>query len=190
MFQSLLLLFQVWIILTAVVALSPTSQSLYKKNNRRSTPTTSAGRQGHADFLSSCNNRISTVWTPTTFLASSSSTTTDTQQHDDPWGPLTDGESIQVQGSPSRSKKQPHKPAPLYTIKRYGHVYYCTCPAWKFQKRPNTARTCKHIDALRVGYPPLVVMATPHNSTTESGDDDAGQKATKTTKGKGQKSSQ
>ena len=26
---------------------------------------------------------------------------------------------------------------------------YCLCPAWRFQKLPPKARTCKHIEALR-----------------------------------------
>ena len=25
---------------------------------------------------------------------------------------------------------------------------YCSCPAWKFQKRPPSQRTCKHLDRL------------------------------------------
>jgi len=28
-----------------------------------------------------------------------------------------------------------------------GHIY-CTCPAWKYQRKPVQERTCKHIKAL------------------------------------------
>lgn len=62
----------------------------------------------------------------------------------DPYGPLKDGETTTVQGS---------KPEVHYTIKRTGHTYYCTCPAWKFQQTaPAAGRTCKHINALRAAY--------------------------------------
>lgn len=49
---------------------------------------------------------------------------------------------IQVPGSNGR----------VYTIKRArnGASWYCSCPAWKFQHRTPTERTCKHIDALAV----------------------------------------
>ncbi len=39
----------------------------------------------------------------------------------DPYGPLADGESTTFGDKP-------------YTIKRTGQVYYCSCPAWKWQK--------------------------------------------------------
>ena len=62
----------------------------------------------------------------------------------DSYGPLADGETTVVPGSKAGSN---------YTIKRTGQVYYCTCPAWKFQST-NKGRTCKHINALRAGYAP------------------------------------
>lgn len=84
----------------------------------------------------------------------------DKNTNDDPYGPLQDGESIQVAGSYSRKTNQTSH----YTIKRTGHVYFCSCPAWKFQHRPSDARTCKHINSLRVGYPPI--LAASDNTTT------------------------
>ena len=35
-----------------------------------------------------------------------------------------------------------------YEITRHDGSYFCSCRAWKFQRRPPTERTCKHIDAL------------------------------------------
>jgi DNA ligase-1 len=48
---------------------------------------------------------------------------------------LEDGENREVEGS----GKNPHK------VSRRGHVYSCSCPAWKFQKTNIALRTCKHI---------------------------------------------
>lgn len=37
----------------------------------------------------------------------------------------------------------------LYDIKKgKDGVVYCTCPAWRFQKLPVAARTCKHIKSV------------------------------------------
>lgn len=52
---------------------------------------------------------------------------------------LSDGETIQIQGSAS---------AP-YKIKNVAGVYSCTCPAWRNQSLPIDCRTCKHIRSLR-----------------------------------------
>ena len=37
-----------------------------------------------------------------------------------------------------------------YTIKRAqnGQDWYCSCPAWRFQRKNPSDRTCKHIKAL------------------------------------------
>ena len=58
---------------------------------------------------------------------------------DDPMGPLADGGLTTVAGSG----------ASVYTIKRTGDSYYCSCPAWKNQSGAGTMRTCKHLKALR-----------------------------------------
>lgn len=52
---------------------------------------------------------------------------------------LTDGESIEVQGS----AKKP------YVIQNVGGVYSCSCPAWRNQSLGIESRTCKHIRKLR-----------------------------------------
>lgn len=49
---------------------------------------------------------------------------------------LKDGESLDVKSQSS---------ATLYTIKRTGDHYYCTCPAWRNQNAPVNGRTCKHL---------------------------------------------
>lgn len=38
----------------------------------------------------------------------------------------------------------------VYTIKRARNndSWYCSCPAWKFQRKAPRERTCKHINAL------------------------------------------
>ena len=64
-------------------------------------------------------------------LASSSS--------EDSLGPLADGESKQVAGSGSN----------VYTVKRTGAVYSCSCPAWRNQGGGGAMRTCKHVKGLR-----------------------------------------
>lgn len=40
-------------------------------------------------------------------------------------------------------------PSRTYDVRkgRDGNVY-CTCPAWRFQRKPVAERTCKHIDRL------------------------------------------
>ncbi|GMF38136.1 unnamed protein product [Phytophthora lilii] len=35
-----------------------------------------------------------------------------------------------------------------YIVKRLGRVYSCSCPAWRNQRHPPTARTCKHLKEL------------------------------------------
>ena len=47
---------------------------------------------------------------------------------------MKDGEIQSVQGSSG-----------VYTIKRIGEVYSCSCPAWKNQSLALNARTCKHL---------------------------------------------
>jgi DNA ligase 1 len=49
---------------------------------------------------------------------------------------LTDGASVEVQGSSSR-----------YTLSRKGEVYMCSCPAWRNQGAAVDRRTCKHLRA-------------------------------------------
>ena len=65
-------------------------------------------------------------------------TTAPTGDGQDALGPLTDGESKEVQGSGANT----------YTLKRTGGVYTCTCPAWRNQ-RGGTMRTCKHLKGIR-----------------------------------------
>jgi DNA ligase-1 len=52
---------------------------------------------------------------------------------------LRDGESVEIQGSASRS----------YILKNVGGVYSCTCPAWRNQSVGIERRTCKHLRRLR-----------------------------------------
>src|SRR5687767_10132731 len=52
---------------------------------------------------------------------------------------LTDGESVEVQGSGSKP----------YVLKNTGGVYSCTCPAWRNQSVAIERRTCKHLRKLR-----------------------------------------
>ncbi|MCA9673243.1 MAG: DNA ligase, partial [Myxococcales bacterium] len=52
---------------------------------------------------------------------------------------IADGESVEVQGSGSRS----------YRLTNTGGVYSCTCPAWQFQNLPIESRSCKHLRAYR-----------------------------------------
>ncbi|KAJ3376150.1 hypothetical protein GGF31_000217 [Allomyces arbusculus] len=52
---------------------------------------------------------------------------------------LADGETVEV-GSQSSSSK--------YKCKRTGDHYSCSCPAWRMQKAPVDARTCKHLKQL------------------------------------------
>ena len=52
---------------------------------------------------------------------------------------IGDGESVQVQGSGSRS----------YTLKNVGGVYSCTCPAWRNQGVAIERRSCKHLKKYR-----------------------------------------
>jgi DNA ligase-1 len=49
---------------------------------------------------------------------------------------MNDGDVVEVQGSTSN-----------YEIHFSGGVYYCTCIAWKMQKRPVDKRSCKHLRA-------------------------------------------
>lgn len=56
-------------------------------------------------------------------------------------GDLADGETRTTNRSGRRT----------YTMKNVRGVYSCSCPAWRFQKNPIGARTCKHLGALR-GY--------------------------------------
>lgn len=49
---------------------------------------------------------------------------------------LDDGEEAQVKGSSS-----------TYTLSRKGHIYACTCPAWRNQGAVIDRRTCKHLRA-------------------------------------------
>jgi DNA ligase 1 len=49
---------------------------------------------------------------------------------------LEDGQEVQVKGSSS-----------TYTLARKGHVYSCTCPAWRNQGAVIDRRTCKHLRA-------------------------------------------
>jgi hypothetical protein len=48
--------------------------------------------------------------------------------------------------------KSESNPSKQYKITRgaNGHIY-CDCPAWRFQKKPATQRTCKHLKALMSG---------------------------------------
>eukprot|EP00041_Stephanoeca_diplocostata_P020943 m.479259 g.479259 ORF g.479259 m.479259 type:complete len:483 (+) comp21698_c0_seq11:176-1624(+) len=57
----------------------------------------------------------------------------------DDLGPLLEGETTTMQGSGSS----------VYTLKRFGGTYSCTCVAWKFQKGAGVVRTCKHLKKLR-----------------------------------------
>ena len=41
-----------------------------------------------------------------------------------------------------------------YTIKKVGTHYSCNCPAWKFQRKPVSQRTCKHIQSIDPTYDP------------------------------------
>lgn len=52
---------------------------------------------------------------------------------------LTDGESVEMQGSGSKP----------YLLTNTGGVYSCTCPAWRNQSLPIEQRTCKHLRKLR-----------------------------------------
>src|SRR5260370_30339072 len=52
---------------------------------------------------------------------------------------LTDGQSIEVQGSGSKP----------YVLKNTGGVYSCTCPAWRNQSIGIERRSCKHLRKLR-----------------------------------------
>jgi len=52
---------------------------------------------------------------------------------------LSDGESVEMQGSGSRP----------YVLKNIGGVYSCSCPAWRNQSLPIERRTCKHLRKLR-----------------------------------------
>lgn len=36
----------------------------------------------------------------------------------------------------------------VVTMPKMGNNLYCSCPAWKFQKKPASARTCKHCIAV------------------------------------------
>lgn len=36
----------------------------------------------------------------------------------------------------------------LYTMKRTGNHYYCTCPSWRRNAAPVSGRTCKHLQSL------------------------------------------
>ena len=36
----------------------------------------------------------------------------------------------------------------VVTMPKMGNTVYCSCPAWKFQKKPASARTCKHCIAV------------------------------------------
>jgi hypothetical protein len=78
-------------------------------------------------------------------------------QHRDTLGPLADGESKAVAGS---------KAGKVWTIKRAGRVYSCTCPTWKFQPNVKSSeqRRCKHIDSLRAGYAPILVDDSNSNN--------------------------
>ena len=49
---------------------------------------------------------------------------------------LADGQEAQVKGSSS-----------TYTLARKGHVYSCSCPAWRNQGAVIDRRTCKHLKA-------------------------------------------
>jgi len=52
---------------------------------------------------------------------------------------LSDGESIEMQGSGSRP----------YVLKNTGGAYSCTCPAWRNQSIGIERRTCKHLRKFR-----------------------------------------
>lgn len=52
---------------------------------------------------------------------------------------LSDGESIEVQGSGSKP----------YVVRNTAGAYSCTCPAWRNQSVPSDRRTCKHIRRFR-----------------------------------------
>jgi DNA ligase 1 len=52
---------------------------------------------------------------------------------------LNDGESVEMQGSPSRP----------YVLKNVGGVCSCSCPAWRNQSLGIERRTCKHLRRLR-----------------------------------------
>ncbi len=52
---------------------------------------------------------------------------------------LSDGESVEMQGSGSKP----------YVLRNVGGVYSCSCPAWRNQSTAIEARTCKHLRKLR-----------------------------------------
>lgn len=59
---------------------------------------------------------------------------------------VTDGDYIELESQSS--------PGTMYRIYALGTPkQYCTCPSWKFSKKPvDAGRTCKHIDELlRIG---------------------------------------
>jgi DNA ligase-1 len=55
-----------------------------------------------------------------------------------PLNDLNDGQSTEIQGNSG-----------IYTLKRTGYSYYCSCPAWKNQSIPAERRTCKHLRQFR-----------------------------------------
>lgn len=64
-------------------------------------------------------------------------------------------------------------PGVTYDIKRFRTGWSCTCPAWKFQKKPVHQRTCKHIQAYLKsspleGRPVQVIKGEPPRGSPKS----------------------
>src|SRR5712664_4152798 len=75
---------------------------------------------------------------------------------------LTDGQSIEVQGSGSKP----------YVLKNVGGVYSCTCPSWRNQSIGIERRTCKHLRKLRgdAGEEARIGSALPVRPVVKEGD--------------------
>jgi len=77
----------------------------------------------------------------------------------DPLGPLADLGSTTVQGSG----------ASVYTIKRVGATYSCSCPAWRNQSGMGAMRTCKHLKGLRGDAAELERLGGSHTAFYKTG---------------------
>src|SRR5260370_17505822 len=77
---------------------------------------------------------------------------------------LTDGQSIEVQGSGSKP----------YVLKNVGGVYSCTCPAWRNQSIGIERRTCKHLRKLRgdAGEEARIGSAVPPRPVRPAGEEE------------------
>jgi DNA ligase 1 len=89
---------------------------------------------------------------------------------------LEDGAETRVKGSSS-----------TYTLTRKGHVYSCTCPAWRNQGATLDRRTCKHLKAylgaafedarVSASAPLGVAVPVPAKPRAEGGEGEAEDKA-------------